>query len=36
MLLTPLTSRNLQQILNNLEYELDIIALTETWHTVGK
>ena len=27
---------NLEQLLNNLEYEFDIIALTETWHTAGK
>ena len=26
---------NLEQLLNNLEYEFDIIALTETWHTEG-
>ena len=26
---------NLEQLLNNLECEFDIIALSETWHTVG-
>ena len=26
---------NFEQLLNNLEYEIDIIALTETWHTEG-
>ena len=26
---------NLEQLFNNLECELDIIALTETWHTDG-
>ena len=26
---------NLEQLLNNLAYELGIIALTETWHTVA-
>ena len=26
---------NLEQLLNNLEYDFDIIGLPETWHTVG-
>ena len=26
---------NLEQLLNNLECDFDIIALTETWHVVG-
>ena len=26
---------NLEQLLNNLEYESDFITLTEIWHTVG-